>query len=282
MAGAGLIIISVLTLNIWGLPGVGSFKLAPLKKERVQGICAELKRASKDPLGWDAVMLQEVWLREDRKALSKCGYRTVVDLNSPLNLVDSGLLFLSKHPLKNAKRLTYPSIPLGPDVVEDGESLVRKSANSVEMIHPEAGIIYLANTHLVSYYAEGEADQYQKTRRDQFLSFSRWAKKLAGEKPLIVGGDWNFGSHNNELWIEKNRIFSDFVVSKDSEMQTTLSAENSFQDEDQDRVDHVFASGQFSSVRGQLEMFEPIEADGKLVNLSDHFGWSETFSLQRP
>lgn len=277
-----IILISILTLNIWGLPGAGAFKLAPFKKDRVQGVCDELKLASNDPRGWDAVMLQEVWLKEDRKTLGHCGYRAVLDLNDPLKLMDSGLLFLSKHPLKNGKRLTYPKIPVGPEVIEDGEALVRKSANVVEMIHPEAGVIYLGNTHLVSYYAEGEADQYKSTRREQFLNFAKWVKEVAGENPLIIGGDWNFGSGNKELWDEKEKNFSEFVVSKEAELETTLSADNSFQEKDQDRVDHVFASGQFRSVEGLLAMHHPIKVEGKLVNLSDHFGWSETFSLQRP
>lgn len=280
MAISATIIISVLTLNIWGLPGVGSFKLAPLRRERVRGICQELKRAAEDPYGWDAVMLQEVWLKEDRRKLSRCGYREVMDLNDPILLMDSGLLFLSKHPLRNGKRLTYPAIPIGPDVVEDGESLVRKSANAVEMLHPQAGRVFLGNTHLVSYYAEGEQDQYQTTRRKQFLSFAKWIKKIAGNNPVVVGGDWNFGPQNHELWSEKEKNFSDFIVSQESEKETTLSSDNSFQEEDQDRVDHLFASGQFNSVRGRLEMNQPIKVNGKLVNLSDHYGWSETFSLK--
>jgi len=277
MTSAGAILISILTLNIWGLPG----KLTVLKNDRIQGICKELKRAAADPEGWDAVMLQEVWLKEDRRTLSQCGYRQSVDLNAKMKLVDSGLMFLSKHRLKNARRLTYPRIPIAPGVAEEGEALVRKSANSVEMVHPEAGPIVLANTHLVSYYAQGEKDKYQSTRRSQFRKFANWIKKLAQEKPVIVGGDWNFGSKNQALWSEKNHLFSDFVVSKESEKETTLSSENSFQEEDQDRVDHVFASSHFESIQGQLAMHEPIEAQGKLVNLSDHFGWSETFSLPR-
>jgi len=277
MTSAGFVIISILTLNIWGLPG----KLTLLKQERVQGICKELKRAAANPEGWDAVMLQEVWLKEDRRTLSQCGYRESVDLNANLKLIDSGLMFLSKHRLKNAKRLTYPRIPIAPGVAEEGEALVRKSANFVEMIHPEAGTIVLANTHLVSYYAEGELDKYQSTRRSQFQKFAKWIKKLAGERPVIIGGDWNFGSQNQELWSENNRHFSDFIVSKESEKETTLSSENSFQEKDQDRVDHIFASSHFDSVDGRLAMREPIEAQGKLVNLSDHFGWTETFSLPR-
>ncbi|NBT58328.1 hypothetical protein EBT16_06045, partial [bacterium] len=265
MASTGLILVSILTLNIWGLPGVGSFKLAPLRKERVQGICESLKRAFKDPKGWDAVMLQEVWLREDRKALSRCGYKEVVDLNDPILLVDSGLLFLSKHPLRRGKRLTYPALPIGPDVLEDGESLVRKSANSVEMFHPEAGVIVLGNTHLVSFYAEGDADQYQNTRRQQFLSFAKWIKRIAGENPLIVGGDWNFGAQNQVLWTEKEKSFPGFVVSQESEQETTLSGDNSFQEKDQDRVDHVFASPQFSSVIGKNKLVNNLTFVGRLL-----------------
>lgn len=278
MASTGLILISILTLNIWGLPG-GVFGLAPYREARVKGICQELKRAASQADGWDAVMLQEVWLRKDRRALSKCGYPYVVDLNNSPKVMDSGLLFLSRHPLKSPSRLTFPRLPVGPDIVEDGEALVRKSGNLVKMIHPQAGEVWLANTHLVSYYAEGPEDKYYETRRKQFISFAEWATKKAGNKPLILGGDWNFGAHNPDLWKEKETKLPGFVVSLESEKETTLSAENSFQEKDQGRVDHVFASPNFRSEGGFLSMNNRIESNGEEINLSDHFGWTEVFAL---
>jgi len=278
MASTGLIFISILTLNIWGLPG-GVFGLAPHREARVRGICQELKKAASQEGGWDAVMLQEVWLRQDRKALSKCGYSYVVDLNNSPKVMDSGLLFLSRFPLKSASRLTFPRLPVDPSIVEDGEALVRKSGNLVKMIHPQAGEVWLANTHLVSYYAEGAQDKYYEIRRKQFISFAEWARKKVGNNPLIIGGDWNFGAHNPDLWKEKDLQLPGFIVSLESEKETTLSSENSFQEKDQGRVDHVFASPHFRSEGGFLSMVNRIEKKGEPINLSDHFGWTEMFSL---
>ncbi|NDC24916.1 MAG: hypothetical protein EBZ49_12440 [Proteobacteria bacterium] len=277
---AGMVLISVLTLNIWGLPGAGSLGLAPFREQRIQGICQELKKAATRPEGWDAVMLQEVWLKRDRRKLSRCGYRYVVDLNLSGKLIDSGLLILSKHPLKEAHRLTYPALPVGSEVFEDGEALAAKSANLVTMVHPGAGEVVIANTHLVSYYAEGIADKYQRIRLEQFIAFVDWTKKRAGNLPLILGGDFNFGPENRELWDEKNRRLENFVVSKQSEEVTTLSANNSFQEEDQDRVDHLLASPHFESRFGMLAMEKRIGAEGTDINLSDHFGWTEVFEIE--
>jgi exonuclease III len=180
--------------------------LAPFKNQRIQGICAELKKASQSPNGWDAVMLQEVWSERDRRKLSRCGYPYKTDLNQSKLLVDSGLMLLSKHPLKQSKRLTFPVLPVGPDVLEDGEALAKKSANLVKMVHPQAGEIWLANTHLVSYYAEGEQDKYKPIRKKQFIQFAKWVSSIVQEMPVIVGGDWNFGIHEPDLWSARSGI----------------------------------------------------------------------------
>lgn len=274
------VVLSILTLNIWGLPGVGKMGLAPFKNQRIGGICAELKKAARDSTGWDAVMLQEVWLERDRKRLSQCGYPYRLDMNRAGMLVDSGLMILSKHPLQRAKRLTFPSLPVGPDVLEDGEALAKKSANLVKMIHPRVGEIFLANTHLVSYYAEGNQDKYKPIRKKQFIEFADWVNQEVLGKPVIVGGDWNFGAHEPELWEEKEVRWPDFVVSPESEKYTTLSSENTFQEKDQGRVDHLFASPHFESVLGRLSMEKPMSIQSKPYNLSDHFGWTETFLVK--
>jgi exonuclease III len=70
------------------------------------------------------------------------------------------------------------------------------------------------------------------------------------------------------------------VVSPEWDQYTTLSADNSFQDKDQGRVDHVFASSHFEAVIGQLSMEKPIEIQKQPYNLSDHFGWTETFLVK--
>lgn len=282
MTISSLITLSVLTLNIWGLPGVGPLGMAPKKQQRLQGICQDLQRASAENSGWDVVLLQEVWLKEDRKYLSNCGFSQAVDLNDPNLFLDSGLLVLSKHPVIQSHRLTYPPLPLSPDVLDDGEALVKKSAVLVEIQHPDYGKLWFANTHLISFYAEGEADQYQERRKQQFMAFVAWSKRLAGGSPLVLGGDWNFGEHNPVLWDVKNRLIPDFVVSAEAAKQSTLSSDNTFQEDDQGRVDHVFASSHFQSLRGELAMHRRVKDQGGEFNLSDHFGWTEYFGLRAP
>ena len=155
MFASKTILLSVLTLNIWGLPGGKQLGLAPFKESRVQGICRELKKGQ-----WDAIFLQEAWQKEDRQFLKTCGYPYSLDSNDPRLAIDSGLLILSRYPLHKAQRLTYPPLDLDASVLEEGEALARKSADLVQMEHPEAGPVWLANTHLVSYYGEGVLDKY--------------------------------------------------------------------------------------------------------------------------
>lgn len=275
MITAKFIILSVLTLNIWGLPGGKNLGLAPFRNSRIQGICKELKKAT-----WDAVFLQEVWQKEDRKKLSTCGYPFALDSNDTNAIIDSGLLILSRYPLKEAQRLTYPPLDLDSSVLEEGEALARKSADLVRLEHPDVGSIWLANTHLVSYYGEGALDKYHEVRRQQFVSFVNWVKSVVKDDPVIVGGDWNFGAHNLELWREKDLGLVDFRASKESEELTTLSKDNLFQKEDQGRVDHLFASRHFDAIQGCLSMQNPVSYLGFPINLSDHFGWTENFRLK--
>lgn len=275
MLASQTVLLSILTLNIWGLPGGGDLGLAPFKKGRLQGICQELKQTK-----WDAVFLQEVWQEDDREKLSNCGYPFILDSNDTKAIIDSGLLILSRHPLKEAQRLIYPPLDLDSSVLEEGEALARKSADLVRLEHPEVGSIWLANTHLVSYYGEGALDKYHEVRRQQFVSFVNWVKSVVKEEPVIVGGDWNFGAHNLELWKEKDLGLVDFTASKESEELTTLSKDNVFQKEDQGRVDHLFASQHFEAIEGSLSMQNPISYLGFPINLSDHFGWTEKFRLK--
>jgi len=270
------ILISVLTLNIWGLPGGKNLGLAPFKEGRLRGICEELKKGK-----WDAVFLQEVWQLEDRKMLSQCGYPHFLDFNDPKLPIDSGLLILSRYPLEKAQRLTYPPLDLDSSILEEGEALARKSADLVQMTHPEVGSLWLANTHLVSYYGEGALDKYFEVRRQQFVSFVDWMKERVQDSPVVIGGDWNFGAHTPELWKEKESGLAGFQASKESENFTTLSKDNVFQKEDQGRVDHLFASNHFEPVKGTLSMHHRIRWLGLSINLSDHFGWTEEFQLIR-
>ena len=269
--------LTVLTLNIWGLPGDGFWGPAPHRGERVKKICEVLKNSVQSNSGWDAVFLQEVWLKEDRKTLRHCGYTEFSDPNNSNLLIDSGLLILSKFPLSRAKRLTYPAIPLDADVINEGEALAKKAAHLVKMSHPKIGDVWLGNTHLVSYYGEGEKDKYAGMRKEQFKAFVEWVFQSVGNHPVVLGGDWNFGPEQNLLWELKIRLLPDFVVSPEAFLFTTLSKDNVFQEEDQDRVDHLYASPHFQSHRGDLAMNKPFSFKGKTLNLSDHFGWTEIF-----
>jgi len=280
MGTAELILISVLTLNIWGLPRAGFKVLSPLREERVKELCQKLKKAAATPEGWDVVFLQEVWVKEDREILSKCGYSESVDLNEKDRLLDHGLMILSRYPLSASTRLTYPALRFDSESGENGEFFARKSAIAAKLSHPKAGELWVSNTHLVSFYDEESRDKFYDSRRLQFTLFANWSKQLAGKLPLIVGGDWNFGPHNKGLWVEKENLFSGFVSAREGEKICTISKSNTFQSEDLGKLDHIMASTHFVSVRGGLAMEEPVrDSNQNEFHISDHFGWTEVFGL---
>ena len=84
--------LSVLTLNIWGLPGI----LANDKRKRIQAICQALCG-----IKYDVICLQEIWTKSDYKEIKKniteCfPYHYYVHSG----LLGSGLCIFSKWPME--------------------------------------------------------------------------------------------------------------------------------------------------------------------------------------
>lgn len=69
MHAPGLLNLLVMTFNIWGLPKIGHLVPSPLRAARVAAICEELVKGRAD-----IVLLQEVWVNQDRLRLKNCGY----------------------------------------------------------------------------------------------------------------------------------------------------------------------------------------------------------------
>lgn len=276
MANAGLILVSVLTLNIWGLPDIGFKILSPLRKERVAAICAKLKEASARRNGWDIVLLQEVWVEKDRRNLQKCGYPFYAEVEDGSLPLDTGLLVLSKYKIIETERLTYPALLRFNLSEEDGESFARKSALLVKIEHPGIGNLWVANTHLVSQYSQTN-DVYESSRRRQFIAFAEWASSMAGKEPLILGGDWNFGPRM-PLWSLIEIHLKGFSQGTATLNACTICPPNTMHTVNEGKVDHLFGSSHFSKVEGRQAMTEPMILPDLTMSLSDHFGWEATFS----
>jgi len=269
VAATGLILLSVVTFNFWGLPDLGFQVLSPLRNERREALCEALKKSK-----WDVVLLQEVWVKEDRVALKKCGYDHALDLDDGKLPIDSGLLTLSRYPITHQDRLTYLQ-PKQTEISSDGESLVRKSANIIRIKLPETNV-WVAQTHLVSVYDE-KNDTYEKQRSQQLHSFVKWAKARAGVEPLVLGGDLNI-TPEQPLWREVETLLEGYTQAPEAKNACTICPPNPLHDTNEGKPDHLFGSPMAKAVSGETALDKPFE---KSIPYSDHFGWQTTFSIER-
>ncbi|MCM2324029.1 MAG: endonuclease/exonuclease/phosphatase family protein [Oligoflexia bacterium] len=267
-------LLSVLSFNIWAVPDAGFHVVSPLRAERVEAICSALREAPDD-----VVLLQEVWSLEDRNRLLSCGYDHFAEREDPLRPLDSGLLILSKYPLDSITRaiLYFPSQP-PQDAIANGESLPRKSVLVARVRHPQLGPIWVANTHLISFY-DTERDTLLDIRRRQFLQVAEWARQLAGDEPLIVGGDWNFGP-GSPIWNEVPAALPGFTEAPEAATACTLCPPNALQSRDLGKIDHLFGSSALEAIAGEVAMKTPVTLKGIELNLSDHFAWRTRFRFK--
>ncbi len=272
MGTAGLtFIFTALTFNFWGLPEVGFQVLSPLRVERREALCEQLKKAA-----WDIVFLQEVWLAKDREALKKCGYPHSIDKDSARLPLDSGLLTLSRWPLEQAQRLTY-SQPTNDLLSLDGEGIARKSAIIARVLPPNGPAFWAAETHLISVYDE-KNDTYLLRRRQQLQAFVFWAKQRAGKEALVIGGDFNIALHQ-PLWKEMKEMLNNFSTAPENEDSCTICPPNPLHEVNEGKPDHLFISTPGVAEKGAVVLDKPFEVDKEDVPLSDHYGWETRFTL---
>lgn len=267
MANAGLTILA-LTFNLWGIPDFGFQVLAPLREERIAKVCEELNKSK-----WDIVLLQELWVLKNRDKLLKCGYPHAVDLENRKIPIDSGLLILSRYPVEKASRLTYPAPPLTTTPSDDGEDLVRKSAIAARVLHPDRPF-WVANTHLVAQYTD--SDPYLERRRQQMRAYTKWARDLAKDEPLVLGGDFNY-QPDSKLATEAGEWLPKFTESPEAAKTCTICPPNTMHAVNEGRVDYLMGSGHFKVSRGRIALDVPLTVDGVDISLSDHFGFESRF-----
>lgn len=273
------LLLTIVTLNLWGLPDLGFRVLAPLREERVAKVCEILRTQYDKSDGWDVVLLQEVWVLEDRDKLAKCGFPHVVDMENRRVPLDSGLLVLSRFPVQDKRRLTYPA-PGGIPTSSDGEDIANKSAIAARLSHPSGRFFWIANTHLISVY-DYEKDVYAERRRQQLRAFARWAIRLADKEPLIVGGDLNIRPQDM-LWKDVTDAFKGFVEAPEAVKACTICPPNTNHRVNEGKVDHLLASAPATARDGKVAFDELLEVEDVKVSLSDHFGWATWFEWPAP
>lgn len=293
----------VLTLNIGALTPGGIF-FAPKTKRRVNAICRQLESGP-----YDVVLIQEAWVRSYRKALAECGYQFVLEMEeqpglflkrrqgkvktSKIKIIshmldsllrdsvgyDTGLMILSRHPISQGKLTRYKVNGVESRTLKDGEFPVNKGILSGVIDHPHLGEIFIANTHVVSFYDDRT---YDSQRVDQLRYLKEYIEKESKGKPTIVGGDFNIspsgiggkprdGGSDRQWNFIREGIFELYQQANlDYEKLKTYPSHN--HTEDFGVLDHLFSKNGLIPGRGGLDFTRPA--------LSDHFGLYTEFSFQ--
>lgn len=278
----------ILTWNIWDIP------TAPARAQRLRLIVRALEAMAADAGGPDVVFLQEVWSAR-RRPRFRAIYPYVAEAErygrNPLNwlagpiemlgggflTIDSGLMTLSRHPVKAIRRHVYRT----------GERLARKSALAALIETPELGPIWAVNTHLC-------ADQTRRThgarRTAQLRELGAFLRTL-GPEPAVVGGDFNLAppspgplpaqAYDPALWPGAvAEALNLFTTAPGSEGHLTYSAtHNPWADPraGDNRLDYIFAGPGLRASEGAIAMAEchPL-GPGLAKPLSDHFAYVTT------
>ncbi len=293
MPGPGLlsaaVALNVLTLNVWGLPAIGFLVPSPMRAERMTAICEVLREQAALPAleGWDVILLQEVWTAEDRTTLKNCGYTHSVDLENTQRALDSGLMILSRFPLREGKKLVFSEQASGDQAVSTGEAFTTKSALIAEVELAADQHVLVANTHLTSFYTRDEAnDAFLVTRRVQWRQLVQWTlqnrRTQAGSpQPVILGGDFNFGPGFAQ-WREMDSSLGTWSQAPGAEAACTICPPNLMHSENEGKVDHLVGLSGLSAVSGQTEFtgtFTIPRPASFQAPYSDHFGYSTVFRL---
>ncbi len=305
--------LKILTLNVYMKPEIGANFFA---EERAYKICNVLKD-KKHPHNkkWDIVLIQEAWTVGVRKIFKNCGYKTAVDIGkgawratgimrhrrggfrprpgrhgNELN-VDSGLLILTNLSVDEKYRYEFKNEGKITNIFSDGEAIANKSVYLIRIQLDENRKFWVANTHLIANYCdETEGDDcvsYEVVRTKQMYEMKNFFNKIAGDDPIVFGGDINSGEHPNskELsWRMLPLIFPGYKQAPHDQLSIqTSSSENTFKEGQKDggKLDHIFASPHFDISDGELAFDAVFESQsGKRLNYSDHYGWSSVVKLR--
>ncbi len=274
----------LLTWNIWDIP------MSLARDQRLPRIAKALKAMAADPAGPDVVLLQEVWSAQ-RRPLLRPLYPHVAEAETywrnPMNwlagpvetlrgrylTIDSGLMTLSKHPVKDVRRYRYKA----------GRSPAKRSALAALIDSPDLGPVWVVNTHLCAAYPHATNTP---TRAAHLKELGEIVKRLEGA-PVIVGGDFNVAppsvgplpawSHDPALWpggvTDALPGFAEAPEAAD--LLTYTATQNPWADprEGDNRLDYIFAGPGLRATEARIAMTErhPL-GRGRPKPLSDHFG----------
>lgn len=266
----------VLTLNVWALP----FGLARHTSERMAAIAARLVA-----LDADVVALQEVWTPSARETLLRAGRQSghVHVWHRPQRFGGSGLLLLSRRPLRSAEFVAYSAAGL-PQRVQHADYWGGKGFVVAEIDTP-TGPVVLVSTHLHAGYVEpGLTDEYVGVRTAQIVELARHLADI--EAPVVLVGDLNCRDDEPEYQILLGLTGLRDAATDTGDPLPTVLAGSPYRavGAAPQRIDYVLVrpgADRRVTVRGVDRVLdEPLAEEGAPHACSDHTGLRATLDFE--
>ncbi len=186
----------IATANLWGVVALG-FDWADHIDERFAEFGARLAAGEPD---LDVVLIQEAWKDSTRRALLEAPgvvrrFPHRVDVVSRPG--GAGLVLLSAFPIEEVRFHRFRTQGVLAKVWE-ADAIAGKGVLAARLRvdgHP----LWVADVHLIACYGKDEApgfcdghDPNSSYRAEQITELRSWLEELAGDLPVVVGGDFNF------------------------------------------------------------------------------------------
>lgn len=269
--------ITVITLNVWGLPDTVTgvrygmkYGSALGRKERMAQIAQKLNRS-----GASIVCLQELWLPADKRFIATAvrdKFPFSIHFQSGIFNMGGGLTLLSKWPIVESSFVPY-SLNGKPQRIHHGDWWGGKGVAYAQVRHPDGTLIDVYTTHLIAEYHID--DENQASRDVQMLEL---VDIVQGRQPagdlVCICGDFNASPDMAIVQLARS-LWLDALPRDDNVI--TLPCDH---DGKSKKLDYIFFKS--SENRFGLETSKVCFRGRKAgVQYSDHYGVKATWSLER-
>jgi len=255
--------LSVLTYNVWGLPG-------PLGTDRK----ARFERLGPTLNAYDVVTLQETFSDEIEVLKHSTGFaHHVRHNNGSFPRIGSGLYTLSKYPVIHTDYQAFGRCTAA-------DCMARKGVLLTRIQHPKIGMVDIYTTH---YQAEGTPAAQKIRLEDNNQVFNELIQRNHSPYPVILTGDFNFTPDQlaYRALVERLGLVDLYPTLHPGDPGYTIHPNNPYKaGGTAKRLDYIFylpkPGIQFTPLEAQVLYQEPV--DGYV--LSDHYGVSARFKLE--
>lgn len=263
--------LSVLSWNIQMLPtkwAMFSDALRKKQKVRTPWIIAYAKASP-----YDVIVFQEVFDNRIRRKLQRGLKEIYPYMVKPLKkgnrLTNSGVLIVSKYPVKKEGQVVYPRGIYSDKMAAKGFTLVK--------VFKARKAIYLGGTHLQAGNTAVAAEQRKK-------EFAAMAKLIKEHKtallPVIVVGDMNTQKRRTDRYqFMLNTLCMEDVVPLGN-APYTISGQNTWNNHERDiQLDYILLDKNGVDIKTEgAHLIRPVGTHkGAQVDYADHYGIGATF-----